>query len=623
MAITETEIDSLLHYGEHLTLECKSSEHGLPRSIWETYSAFANTAGGIILLGIAENLGEELFEKRFTLVALNDPERLIRDFWNTINNHNKVSISILKDEDVQIVQYQGYQLIYINVPQVDYLRRPVYLDNNPLTGTFKRNHEGDYHCSEAEVRAMLRDSNESGNDGMLLEHYTIDDIDPEALKNYRNEFQVINPDHILNTLDNHDFLRNLGGIGLNREKGQEWLTLAGLLMFGRGLPIQELLDGIRMDYIDYTNLRPESRWSDRLTYDGTWENNLYNFFRRVMPKLTMDLKRPFQMDGITRLEDTSIHKAIREAMVNLIVHCDFLRNGVLRVEKHDDSFVFINPGTLMLPIQTIYNGGTSKARNPRIQKMMRMIGLGEAIGSGFPTILDAWKKENWRQPDLQENNESQQVELRLWMTSLMPEECSRFLQQVFQNSYMQLSADKQVILCCAYTEKKVSNARLQSFLNIHPTDIGKLLAELTEDGFLKRDSKGRWTTYTLNVESQSQTSLFGENNQGQTVSSVDQIGEQVQNQMPEQVKQSVQVGVQVDVQVNVQVNVQVQRMLEVLGDQSLSREELMTKMHEKSRMRFSRVYLKPALELGLIEMTRPESLHSSKQQYRKVMKDKK
>ena len=50
---------------------------------------------------------------------------------------------------------------------------------------------------------------------------------------------------------------------------------------------------------------------------------------------------------------------------------------------------------LRLPIEQIYEGGNSKARNPRIQNMLRMVGFGENIGSGFPKIIAAWKETNW------------------------------------------------------------------------------------------------------------------------------------------------------------------------------------------------------------------------------------
>lgn len=54
--MTETEIKQMLAQGERLTLECKKAKTELPKSVWESYSAFANTIGGYILLGIDEKI---------------------------------------------------------------------------------------------------------------------------------------------------------------------------------------------------------------------------------------------------------------------------------------------------------------------------------------------------------------------------------------------------------------------------------------------------------------------------------------------------------------------------------------------------------------------------------------
>ena len=316
-------------------------------------------------------------------------------------------------------------------------------------------------------RSEGNDASDYGMDGGILDGFTMDDIDLNTLRSYRIEYERHNPDHVWNGKDDKEFLRNLGAYALDRSTKREGLTTAGLLMFGKGLAIRERFDNIRMDYLDQTNLSDGIRWNDRLTYDGTWENNLYNFIKRILPKLVSDLKRPFKLEGMIRVDDTAVHKAIREAVVNMIIHADYHSTGILKVIKYDDGFLFSNPGNLKLPVHAIYEGGHSVARNPKIQKMFRMIGLGDNIGSGFPTILKAWGDEKWRQPDLYDDQEH---------------------------------SEEQIILATAYLEEKVSNARLQSVLGLHSTEIGKLLFNLVEKNMLIAERRGRWTTYHINRE---------------------------------------------------------------------------------------------------------------------------
>ena len=493
-------ISELLQYGERINLECKKALNDVPASVWETYSAIAKTNGGIILLGVKEDLKESDPTKRFSPTNITNPDKLIRDFWNAINNHSKVNLNILIDSNVGTASYKESTIVWIEVPPANYRQRPIYINNNLLNGTFKRNFEGDYHCTEEEVKAMLRDANVSGNDSTILDGYTLDDVDLETLKAYRIKFELQNPDHVYNGLDNKEFLRQLGGYSVERNTKREGLTTAGLLMFGKGLPIRDCYDNFRLDYIDKTNLLPGSRWSDRLTYDGTWENNLYSFFTRVVPKLVSDIKRPFKLDGMTRIDDTPVHKAIREAVVNMMIHSDYLITGVLKIEKNENGFLFSNPGNLKLPILSIYEGDHSVARNPKIQTFFRMIGLGDNIGSGFPTILSAWGEENWRKPDLSENPDLHEVNLRLLTISLMPPECSEFLQKHFGKAYSELSRNEQIILGTAFLENGVSNTRLQTMLNLHSTDVGKLLSHLVEQEMLIVNARGRWTTYAINTD---------------------------------------------------------------------------------------------------------------------------
>ena len=159
------ELKQLIYKGEKVDIECKEAENNVPRSAYESYSAFANTKGGYVILGVKEDKRKIRPEERFMIQGIKNAEKQIEDFWNTINS-SKVNRNILKDEDVFIVEESGISLIVIKVPRADYKVRPIYVGENPCKGTFKRNNEGDYHATEHEVRGMIRDRNPDGNDGM-------------------------------------------------------------------------------------------------------------------------------------------------------------------------------------------------------------------------------------------------------------------------------------------------------------------------------------------------------------------------------------------------------------------------------------------------------------------------
>lgn len=458
--MTQEEIKDMMLYGERINVEYKEAFNELPKSFWETYSSFANTIGGQIVLGIKEHRTKLTLQERFEIQGVNNADKILKTLWDTVNS-DKVSRNILLDENVETIDYDGKQLIVVTIPMANYTERPIYINRNILGGAYKRNYEGDYHCTDDEVRAMLRDANENGNDGALVDNYTMDDIDLPTLHAYRNRFEVRNVDHVFNQLDDKEFLKNMGGYTIDRNTKREGLTVAGLLMFGKGLPVRERFDNLRMDYIDQTNLVGESRWSDRLTYDGTWENNLFNFFTRVIPKLTADLKRPFKLEGMERVDDTPVHKAVREGLTNMIIHADLLITGVLKVVKKNNGMLFSNPGSLKLPIEDIKRGGNSKARNPRIQNMLRMVGFGDNIGSGYPTILKAWSEQNWRCPTLLDRSELRQVDLTLPMISLLPEQTLLEMQQAIgKNEYARLSANEQLTLAYVWNGDEISNTIL-------------------------------------------------------------------------------------------------------------------------------------------------------------------
>jgi len=499
MNIDEKTIKEALLKGERVTLECKKAKSEVPKELWNTYSAFANTIGGLILLGVEEHRKETDPAKRFEIIGVDNHQKILTDFWNTINS-DKVNENILVEKDVEVVDLDGKKIVCIHVPMADFRMKPIYLNGNVYKGTYRRNHEGDYHCTERQVRAMIRDSFEDGNDGILIEHYNMDDIDLDTLHRYRTLFRVWNNDHVWNEVDDKTFLRNLGGYIVNREEGKEGLSMAGLMMFGKGLPIRERFDNFRMDYLNFCNLIGEERYSDRLTYDGRWENNLYQFFSIVLPKMTFDLPRPFRMEGLQRVDDTPQHKAVREAFTNSIIHADLMMDaGILRIEKHDDRLCFRNPGLLRLPIEQIYEGGNSKARNPRIQNMLRMVGFGENIGSGFPKIIAAWKETGWGEPELKNKTEVDEVELVLPVSAAT----TNVVKDVVKDVVKELTDRQRVILGLIKENPSLSASEMSQKTGMVTRTIQRDLASLHEKGILTREGgrkDGKWVIVIENKE---------------------------------------------------------------------------------------------------------------------------
>ena len=451
----------------------------------------ANAHGGVVLLGVREKNGV------FSIAGIENPAKVRGDLFNTLNNRGKVSTNLLTDADVVEARIDGLTILVISVPVATRKQKPVFLNGQPLGNTYRRLNDGDRHCDEEMVKRMLAEQIEDERDARILTGYSMEDIDPESLRIYRQMLRDEKPGHPFLEQNDFEFLKSLRGWRRDRQTDESGLTLGGLLMFGNWDAIQDAVPHYFLDYQERPEAKTELRWVDRLVPDGSWTGNLFEFYRRVYRKLTADLKVPFALKDGQRQDDTPVHEALREALVNTLVHADYTGRVSVLVVKRPDMFGFRNPGGLRLPIEQVIRGGESDCRNRILHQMFLLIGLGERGGSGMPRIYGGWKSQHWRPPALAEKDEPEQTLLMLQMADLLPESVLLQLQERFGAVFDDLDYTGRLIMATVAMERVVSHNRLLEICEAHSHDLSLLLARLVKQGLLETDGRSRGMVYFL------------------------------------------------------------------------------------------------------------------------------
>ena len=484
-------------YKENNRIEVKKASGGLPRSIWETYSAFANTFGGIILLGV-----EEYTDKFLRPVGVSNPEKIIKDFWDTIHNMNKVSINILSDKDVTAEEINGKYVVVIHVPRALRGDKPIYIDGNPLSGSYRRNGEGDYKCTKDEVQAMMRDASVKTQDMVVLEESGLDVFDYDSIKRYRIRMKNYRPGHVWEELEDSEFLYKLGVVGRS-SNGTFHPTAAGLLMFGKEYEIVKEYPAYFLDYQEQMDLN--TRWTDRIvSSSGDWSGNLYDFYFRVYNKITQDIKVPFKLDGGDRIDDTPVHSALREALANCLVNADYYGRQGLVIIKRRNGITFSNPGGFRIDVEAAKSGGISDPRNSTLMKLFNLIDIGERAGSGIPNIFSIWKKQGWPDPVINENFEPDRITLSL----LIDESCDKKVAIKSGDKKAAIKSGDKSAKTKSYIQKQFIVDHLTEKMTAKASDIAELLAvknsraryllaEMVTEGTLIAEGKNRNRVYKL------------------------------------------------------------------------------------------------------------------------------
>lgn len=478
-------------------LEFKSAKGGIPAEMWASYSAFANTEGGYILLGVEDD---------GAISGVTNPQKVIDSIFLQLNNPQKCSVNLCDNNTVFPVTINGKQVVVVAVPRADAVQRPVYLRNNEATCYFRRG-SCDVLCKHEDIIRMRRnrdivESPSFSLDSVILPHSGVQDIDESTLRKFRLRMELTNIGMALQDLETIPLLQKLGGYRIDRATGEEGLTMAGLLMFGTSDAIAEYYPHFQLDYFEYDGSKEiGKRWIDRITNDGTWPGNLYEFFYKVLPRLTQGLKLPFRLnEDLSRNESTPAHVAVREALANAIIHADYFESFGIRIDLSPAGLVFMNPGSLLVDREQIFSDQPppSICRNKGIQKMFQALGVVDRAASGIDKIVKGWTDYCIAMPSVKEKVHPDRVVWSLPSAGLIARErVAEVEARIGRTTYTMLDAYDKLILLCIYGQNIVGHHDVAEVISLHPADLSKRLARLVSVGLLQTQGRGRGMKYTI------------------------------------------------------------------------------------------------------------------------------
>ncbi|MCD4696820.1 MAG: putative DNA binding domain-containing protein [Bacteroidales bacterium] len=378
--MTKEELIQRLDDLEWEDFEVKRAKTDTPKNARETVSAFSNTSGGWIIFGISQN------GKEFKITGVDNPEKIEQDFTSSLRGET-YNIKITP-ECVKHKFDEGVVLAF-KIPPSN--KKPVYF-NNPKN-TFIRTASGDQRATQEEIDAMYRDQAYGTMTSVTIADSDISDLNKHSIERYRDYLSRFNPSHRYTKFTEKELLEKTQVVIQGR------VSYAGLLFFGKEDSIQRRFPDFRIDLLEI----PGTSYADakiRFTFRLEEQENLWEYYFTLFDRLRQRLNLPFQLstEGFA-IENYPQLEAIREALVNMLMHADYFSPGKSRIRIFDDRIEFWNPGSPPKSIEYLIKADITIPRNPIIAKLFRVVKLAENAGFGFDKMIGGWSQYTKNAPE--------------------------------------------------------------------------------------------------------------------------------------------------------------------------------------------------------------------------------
>lgn len=379
MFMTKEELIQKLSSLEWEDFEVKKAKSELPKSVWETVSAFSNTNGGWIVLGVSEQ------GKNFEITGVDNAGKLEQDFLNTLRG-SKFNVFVATKQEVCLIENKIVLSFYVPVHK----SKPVYYNNQ--VNTFIRRGSADQRATPMEIDSMLRDQAFGTKTGEIAADTSRSSLNNTSLSRYRNYMSRFNPNVSYNRYDEAEFLERLRIM----ENGK--CTFAGLLMFGNRHVIEKYFPDFRIDLLEvpgasYTNAK------HRYTFRIEEQENLWEYYFQCFDRLKqkVDVQYVLTSEGFGQELSPGL-ESIREALVNMLMHTDYFSSACPRIRIFTNHIEFYNPGGLPKSFEELKSKDISMPRNPILAKIFRAVKLAENAGFGFDKMIGGWKAYKGKTP---------------------------------------------------------------------------------------------------------------------------------------------------------------------------------------------------------------------------------
>lgn len=469
--------------------EFKEAAWALPKSIWETISAYANSGiSGCILLGVKHK------GKVFEVSGITDIEKVQNEFTSQIDHVFNVPLSSYIH--IEPKPYNDKWMLVILTGEPPKSLKPVFIkEKSPIKGGYKRVGGSDLHLVDKDVERFYQERSIQPYEFSPMQSVKINELDPAIIQIYKKLLSLREPDSKILLYDDNRLLQSLKAVVYD-ENNKRWIpTIAGVLLFGSAEAIAREFPAFKVDIIDIDGTEWVPDYKERFKSYPSYQGSLLTIAAEILERMRKDIAIPFQLEPqtLTRIDETPQMTSLREAIRNALIHQDYQKRNPTQIRRFNDRIEIENPGYSLKPIERIGEPG-SELRNPIIARVFSDIGWAEEKGSGIRAMQDAMDKAGLTPPIFESDTGSNLFRVTFRLHHFMTEEDLDWLQEHTEGHNLSDEEKKALILV-----RHTGSVNNLTYCQINHTDTltaSKSLARLRDKGFLVQSQvKGPGTYY--------------------------------------------------------------------------------------------------------------------------------